>query len=359
MQKSSLSDRNPVLVIRSLILLGFSTESYPTLSIRKILPSAFDRTNESLLLTLLHFLLSRLDISFSAAVSCCWPYYESKEKNEFKRVVSAYIDAFSSKNSTVSYSDFRSSLLSVAKGSIVWSLLKRLSDDVLDLSIKASIIRNQSQETIAVNLQQSGDLWPTPTSSNTEELRTAIRAEYACTLREGKICTARQDDQKEYSAELDDRLKLANKGINEATQIMENLSMSEKKHFLTESAQIERSELVQRVKEMYNALKLVSASSAFEESSSLAHFHSDSKNYDAAADEYSGDILAPIDDLKSNANLVGDEHEHNNSSSIWHLDSRQLGSLTFFMEKYSAARRMASTSLVEGEALRDRLRELN
>jgi HAUS augmin-like complex subunit 6 N-terminus len=350
MQKSSSSDRNPVLVIRSLVLLGFSTEAYPALSIREILPSAFDRTNERVLLCLLHFLLSRLDVSFDASVSSCWPYYETKEKNEFKRIVSAYIDRVSSKNSSVTYSDFRSSLLSVAKGSTVWSLLKRLSDDVLDLTIQASIIRNQSQATIAVSLQQSAGLWSTLTSTNTEELKCAIKTEYACTLREGKTCTARQEEQKEFSAELDKRLKLANKGINEATQTMEILSMSKKKHFLTELAQIERSELVQRIKEMYNALRLLSESSAFVESSSVVHFYADSDRRIPASDECNGDVSTPIDDLKSSLSCVGDEHERVKSPSIWHLNSRLLEPLSTFMESRSAARKTGTVNFGEGEA---------
>ena len=351
MQKSSSSDRNPGLVIRSLVLLGFSTGAYPALSITEILPSAFDRTNERLLLCLLHFLLSRLEVSFSASVSTCWPYYETKEKNEFKRIVSAYIDGVSSKNSSVSYSDFRSSLLSVAKGSVVWSLLKRLSDDVLNLTIQASIIRNQSQATIALSLEQSAGLWSTLTSTNTEELKAAIRTEYASTLREGKTCTARQNEQKEFSTELDDRLKLANKGINEATQTMEILSMSEKKHFLTESAQIERSELVQRIKEMYNILRLLSASSAFVESSSVAQFYSDSKKEVPASDECSNNISALNHDLglKSNVSHVGDEQERVNSSSIWHLDSRLLEPLSIFMENHSAAQKEVTMNLREGK----------
>jgi hypothetical protein len=358
MQKSSSSDRIPVLVIRSLALLGFSTGAYPALSIREILPSVFDRTNERLLLCLLHFLLSRLDVTFPASVSSCWPYYETKEKNEFKRIVSAYIDGVSSKNPSVTYSDFRSSLLSVAKGSTVWSLLKRLSDDVLDLTIQALIIRNQNQATIAVSLQQSAGLWSTLTSTNTDELKCAVRAEYACTLREGKTCTARQDKQKEFSAELDERLNLANKSIYEATQTMEILSMSKKKHFLTESAQIERSELVQRIKEMYNALRLLSASSAFVESSSVVHFYSDSGKNIPASDECNGEFLTAIDDLKSNVSHVGDEHERVKSPSIWHLDSRLLEPLSTFMENRSAARKTEITNLREGEAIRGQRREI-
>jgi HAUS augmin-like complex subunit 6 N-terminus len=358
MRKSSSCDRIPVLVIRSLALLGFSTGAYPALSICEILPSDFDRTNERLLLCLLHFLLSRLDVTFSASVSSCWPYYETKEKNEFKRIVSAYIDGVSSKNPSVTYSDFRSSLLSVAKGSTVWSLLKRLSDDVLDLTIQAFIIRNQNQATIAVSLQHSAGLWSTLTSTNTDELKCAVRAEYACTLREGKTCTARQDEQKEFSAELDERLKLANKSIYEATQTMEILSMSKMKHFLTESAQIERSELVQRIKEMYNALRLLSASSAFVESSSVVHFYSDSDKNVSASRECYGDILTAIDVLKSNESHVGDEHERVKSPSIWHLDSRLLEPLSTFMENRGTARKPEMTNLREGEAIRGQRREI-
>lgn len=354
MKKSISFGGNSVLVIRSLALLGFSTAAYPALSILEILPSAFDRTNERLLLCLLHFLLTRLESSFSANVSSCWPYCETKEKNEFKRIVSAYIDGVSSKNSSITYSDFRSSILSVAKGPSVWSLLKRLSDAVLDLTIEALMLRNQNQATIAVSIQKSAGFWSTLASTNTDELKTAIKAEYASTLREGKNCTTRQNDQTEFSVELNERLKVANKGITEAAKTMEVLSLSDKKRFLTESAQIERSELVQRIKEMYNAFKLLSASSAFVESGSVMNFYSGAMEHKETFRESREMFSAPVDSHKPNIRHFGDEDGQVSSSSSWHLDYEPLEPLSAIMEGYSAAAKAKFAKHGEGEKSREK-----
>jgi hypothetical protein len=118
LQNSASQEKIAELVVRSFTLLGVTLDHDHQLS-----PSSFDRMNEKLLLYLLHFLLDKLDTSFAVSVSSCWPYFETREKNEFKRIVTSYIGRVSTNNPTINNNDFRTSLLSVAKGSAVWTLL--------------------------------------------------------------------------------------------------------------------------------------------------------------------------------------------------------------------------------------------
>lgn len=252
-----------VLVIRSFSLLGLTLEAYPTLGGQQLAHSSFNRTNEKLLLCLLHFLLDRLDQTFASSVSSNWPYFETREKNEYKRIVTVYILRVSSSNPAISMSDFRSSLLSVAKGPSVWVLLKKLSDAALELSIGSLVLSNQNHATVAMTLRQSNGLWATLGSANNEELSAAIKNEYDCIVREGKQCISRQNEQMKYSSELDARLKAATKNIHEVKTNMLKISKSEEVRFLSEAAVIERSELIMRVKEMQAALSQISISSSF------------------------------------------------------------------------------------------------
>jgi hypothetical protein len=216
-----------VLIIRSLVYLGLSLEAYPALGCQQLAHSSFNRTNEKLLLCLLHFLLDRLDPSFAVSISSNWPYFETREKNEYKRIVTIYIMRVSSNNPGINMSDFRSSLLSVAKGPAVWALLKKLSDAALELSIRSLVLSNQNQATVAMTLRQSTGLWATLGSTNNEELSASIINEYDWIVREGKQCVSRQNEQMKYSSELDIRLKAATKDINDVKINMLKISQSE------------------------------------------------------------------------------------------------------------------------------------
>ena len=346
--------------IVSFTLLGLSFDHYPTLTNYQLTTSSFDRTNEKLLLHLLHFLLIKLDASFAANVSCCWPYFEVKEKNEFKRIVSSFIAKVSSSNPNLSNADFRTSLLTVAKGSAVWVLLGRLCDTALELSIRALTRINQIQSSVTMSMDQSASLWDILTTTDINRLTTAIGYEYRCITIEGSLCMARQDEQIAFSSELDSRLQAATKKRLEAKLEMSKISNSEEVKYLSESSQIERSELIFRIKEMYAALKQLSKSSTFTDCDPVAAFYSDqqsppkllpqsmkfSEEIQLRKSEYMVGKFGRRGksfDIEILENDVEDKEKETvfNSTSYknaWHLDASSILPLTRFLDSYTSSK---------------------
>ena len=140
------------LTVNSLALLGFNTDDYThsykglAFNIEPLNARSFDKENEVTteltLLCILHFLLTRLDFPhFPQSVQHCWPYYDSKAKNTFKRAVNASLERI--------YEDVKDDLPSslwllhmYAKPSDVWTLLRSLSDLCLESAI-ASLTSSQ------------------------------------------------------------------------------------------------------------------------------------------------------------------------------------------------------------------------
>ena len=359
MQQPTSIEKLSGSTIVSFTLLGLSFDHYPTLTNYQLTTSSFDRTNEKLLLHLLHFLLVKLDASFAAHVSCCWPYFEVKEKNEFKRIVSSFIAKVSSSNPNLSNSDFRTSLLTVAKGSAVWVLLGRLCDTALELSIRALTRTNQIQSPVTMSMDQSASLWDTLTSADINRLTTAIGYEYRCITMEGSLCMARQDEQITFSSELDSRLQAATKKRLEAKLEMSKISNSEEVKYLSESSQIERSELIFRIKEMYAALKQLSKSSTFIDCDPVAAFYSEPQcppKLIPQSMKFSEEIQ-----LKKSESMVGKSGRRGKSfdeilendvedkekqtvvnstsyKSTWHLDASSIEPLTCFLDSYTSSK---------------------
>ena len=352
------------ITIRSFTLLGLSLDTYVALANFQLTPSSFDRTNEKLLLCLLHFLLEKLDTSFAMSVTSCWPFYETREKNEFKRIVTQCIGKVNSSNPTLSNADFRTSLLSVAKGPAVWMLLRRLCDILIEQSIKSLILTNQNDATVAMTLRQSAGLWETLASTDVIELTTAVRHEYDCLVREGDVCTARQKEQILFSSELDERLKIATKNIETAKLKIAKVSKSEKVNYLTENAQIERSELIFQIKEMYAALNQLSSSNAFTDCDKIIEFYSDipkkieksfsipmeiklendeknklnnELNNENNANNENIDLNISIENRNINENNV--EIRRTNHSTVWQLETSTLIPLCDFLESYSLSKK--------------------
>lgn len=360
MQQPQAIEKLSGSTIISFTLLGLSFDHYPTIINYQLTTSSFDRTNEKLLLHLLHFLLNKLDASFATNVTSCWPYFEVKEKNEFKRIVSAFIAKVSSSNPNLNNADFRTSLLTVAKGPAVWVLLGRLCDTALELSIRALTVSNQNQSSVTMSMDQSASLWDTLTSIDTNRLMTAIQYEHSCITREGSICMARQDEQITYSSELDSRLQAATRTKLDAKLEMSKISSSEEVKYLSESSQIERSELIYKIKEMYAALKQLSKSSTFTDCDPVAAFYSDQHDPPillSQSKKFSDEVQ-----LRKTESMVGkiekggksldnrifeddkeDKEEETvvNSTSYktgWHLDTSSLEQLTRFLDSYTSSK---------------------
>ena len=224
-QPTNTSKRAAAVTIRTLSIIG-----YPPINgdIVPISITSFDKSNEKLFLIVLHFLLSHLDPLFSSSVGTCWPYYETKEKNEFKRILSMALakvtGSGSSKNHILAPGDFRSSMLSVSKGPTIWLLLKKLTDAVLDKSVRSAIMTYQTLPESNLSVKQTHALFESMESTKAEDLLAAVQREYQEIVQQGQATLLRRRQQAQYAMELDARLDTATKTIQHAKASMQRIS---------------------------------------------------------------------------------------------------------------------------------------
>jgi hypothetical protein len=200
-------------------LLGFNIdryEQYPMLS-RGLVPftvNTFDNTNEKVLLSTLHFLLSIINGSFVSEISGCWPFYETREKNDFKRVVLSHFHNLMALN-ILDHADCRASLLTVAKGSAVWNLLWKLSNAAID-----AIIISESNS------------FPSY-SQSPEALTKAIHSELTIIKSQAIFAKSIHTQRRSYAGELENRLKAAVDQIASCKARLKELGASPEGQYLS------------------------------------------------------------------------------------------------------------------------------
>jgi hypothetical protein len=299
-------------------------------------PTSFDKPNEKLLLILLHFLLVKLEPMFAASVVTCWPYYETKEKNEFKRVVSIQMGKLI--GSVLSTGDFRSSLLSVAKGSAMWVLLKKLSDAALEKTLRTVVMTYQTLPGSTLTVKASGALFESLSSTKAEDLVAAVQREYDEVQQVGNATMSRRSQHAQYAAELDERLTAANKTIQTAKTSMQRISHGEDVYYLSEGARIERTELILRINEIRAVIRQLSRSDVFADCDKVIQMYCPrprATDHDSLAPNESGKATALFEDLKP-------------------LACDQLGPSAVFLERYNstATRKQARLAAQQARRLR-------
>jgi hypothetical protein len=227
------------IALQSLSLLGFKAEEYSKdfthLKVKSLDASTFDKSNERALMVTLHFLLSSMRPQFAVDAAPFWPYGEVSVKNEFKLVVDRYLDQFVAVN-IITSNLCRTSVISAARGPIVWKLLWKLSSTAL-------------QEQCEVGGRES------PVAETAEELRDQLRTEYEGLITENTAVIRRQRQQHQYSEELHSRFKAARKNIERLRRAMQALESDP--NFgpaLTASGRVERTRMLVRIEGAVPAL---------------------------------------------------------------------------------------------------------
>jgi hypothetical protein len=165
-----------------------------------------------------------------------------------------------SKGTTIlNHTDCRASLLSVAKGSAVWTIVRKLSDAALDkAAMEAGVPALLEHDTQADSIMREG-------SVPTNELLIAIQKEYRCLIAEAIETRHRQRQQAQYASDLDNRMKAATKTIMQSKADMEALSKSGDIQYLSENSRLDRSEMVLRIREAQQQLKELQAAAVHDD----------------------------------------------------------------------------------------------
>lgn len=232
------------LTLNSLALLGFKANLYynehPQLRCNPLDAHSFDSNNEKSLLLALHFLLSQLNPNFQEAVEEVWPHYDAKGKNGFKIAVQQILDDLAAAD-LVPSECCKASVLSTAKGFIVWILLWKLSNAVF------------------VKLSANQDC-----TSDLDALKLKVGEEHEKMIAENRVVIRRQREQYTYSDDLYTRFKKAKKNIDKLQRDMASLETGEDTGpLLTETARIARTQMTLQIEEACVVLKRLTQSPGF------------------------------------------------------------------------------------------------
>ncbi len=191
--------------------------------------SSFEKSNEILLIILLRFLIMKLHPDFIANSKYCWPILNVNIKNEMKKAIEkSFIYFFDSK--ILSYFESKVSILTVAKGKIVWKLLWKLSNAAID----AYLIENNGYD-------------PDIDLTNIEQLKEKIESNKLELEEKVKLYEDSQNKKLEYMDELEERNEYTLNKIIEIKANLKSLSESENGKYLDAKAKIERSEIITRL----------------------------------------------------------------------------------------------------------------
>jgi hypothetical protein len=257
------------LALNSLALLGFKAETYCSEHTQLRSPPldahSFDKGNEKTLLLALHFLLSQLYPSFADSVSAVWPYYDAKDKNTFKVAAQECLDELASAD-LVPSECCKASVLSAAKGFIVWKLLWKLSNEVF----RTLATEEEDSSDSSVSLQAAIKTQTTSSSSSAaaatdlEELQSILATEHDRMLYENSRVIRRQREQYTYADELWTRFKKAKKNIDKVERDILGLEMGEDTGpMLADTARLARTEMTMRIEAACGALQRVADSDGF------------------------------------------------------------------------------------------------
>ena len=265
---------NAELVVNSLALLGFNTDEYHDtyLGIAHEIPpvtvNSFDHPNETALMVTLHFLLCKIDSHhFVEDISGCWPYYDQKEKNKFKRAVEASLSRLSCDklippSVIVHYGHW--ALHVTPSEAEAWALLRSLTDACIEQDID-SLIEEHNQapagtadsnfELNGVDVLLSNVVWDhtaTVADLDSPDVKQLLKAIDSETRRVSHMLLERNNMQKEakqYMSELDTRLKEAQRQMEVAAQRLHQTADGDPAalHALSEVGQIEIAQWLDRM----------------------------------------------------------------------------------------------------------------
>jgi len=254
------------------LLLGFNldeyTRKYPGLSLNKVAfgQEMFCVGNEKGLLVLLQFLLGQLDPSFHQEIVGSWPFYDTASQRQFKRLVHRRLEALSNAG-LIPPSAARGTTLQSAKGEGAIEVVAHLAHEVL----RQKLVSDFGPRTAFVpNMQllasASRDLPRTPKQDSVAQIK---RATKALCVREHRMLkeaflSAAEDEAGwlDFVQELDKQGKEFKKTQEEIRRRTHQELQREDQRIFSPVAVEERTRSLQKIRETWRRMKLVSATTA-------------------------------------------------------------------------------------------------
>lgn len=194
----------------------------------------------------------------------CWPYHDTKEKSEFKKVVQLCLSYLVEINQlSVCYLKAANSIINTAKGSDTWTLLRALSD----IALKQALIHySRDKETLSSEQKLSAKVSTEISESiilSKEELNLKVKKELSDIYNLVDIYTTNQKNQRIYLAELETRYKTSLKNTVELEKNMRKVLADSRADILSEKGKADRVAIVEKLNRSIIQLQSLSESTIF------------------------------------------------------------------------------------------------
>lgn len=195
----------------------------------------------------------------------CWPYHDTKEKNDFKIVVQLCLSHLVEINQlSVCFLKAAASIINTAKGSGTWALLRALSD----IALKQALVHYYSdKETLLFSEQKLSQKVSTEISESIilskDELTSKVKNELSDIYNLVDIYSTNQKNQMIYFAELETRFKNSLKNTVELENNMKKVLSDSRADILSEKGKLVRVAIVEKLNRSILQLQSLSESTIF------------------------------------------------------------------------------------------------
>jgi hypothetical protein len=254
----------PQLTINSLILLGFNSDEYIQIfsgiafDLVPLEATSFDRSNERMLMVILHYLLIILDEeSFATAIQPYWPCLDINEKRKYQKAILESLARLVTREE-LPKDVLQPSLLTKAEGLKVWELLKTISDRCLEVMIGRFEQVEQPASDALAGVEPKADNFP-PYESNKEwsadQLMTEIETEFQNLKSMVLDMEIEHRERADYLHELDTRLRESEKTMRKLEKDLRDQHLNDEHRIMSEQARHKREKIIEKLESQMSLLQ--------------------------------------------------------------------------------------------------------
>lgn len=254
----------PHLTINSLILLGFNSDEYIQIysgiafDLVPLESTSFDRTNERMLMVILHYLLLILDEDeFATSIQPYWPCLDNNEKRRYQRAIMDSLARLVAREELPG-DVLQPALLTQAQGTKVWEMLKTISDRCLEVMIGRFEQVEQPPADVLAGVEAEPENQPQYASNKdwtVDQLLTEITLEFQQLKRMVLDMELENRERADYLHELDTRLRDSEKTMKKLEHELRQQHLNDEHRIMSEQAKHKREKIAEKLESQMSLLQ--------------------------------------------------------------------------------------------------------
>lgn len=254
----------PQLTINSLILLGFNSDEYIQIfsgiafDLVPLEATSFDRSNERMLMVILHYLLIILDEeNFATAIQAYWPCLDINEKRKYQKAILESLARLVAREE-LPKDVLQPSLLTKAEGLKVWGLLKTISDRCLEVMIsRFEHLEPPPIDALAGIEAEVESFLPYVSNKklSADQLLTEIDTEFQILKRMVLDMEMEHRERADYLHELDTRLRESEKSMRKLEKELRDQHLNDEHRIMSEQARHKREKISEKLESQMSLLQ--------------------------------------------------------------------------------------------------------